>query len=72
MSSPQVGVYPPNPVTYGWFHLMTEYTYEFLKGSRLATVEQLNPCENNISDFIYDIQQATLYYQTGLNNQNGD
>jgi len=53
-----LGVYPPDPYTYGEFHLAIEYLYEFLRGSRLVQDHQVVNCEAYVSDFFEAIDKG--------------
>ena len=46
-------LYPawPYPFTANIFHALFEYFYEFMRGSRLASTNQLDLCEQPVSSF---------------------
>ena len=62
----RVGIYPPDPETFGLFHLGFEYFYEYLKGTRLTEQQYLDPCEGIVSNFFEDLQSAGVYFQNGV------
>lgn len=46
--------------------MLIQYTYEFIRGSRIITEEQLDACEVEISDWFVDVDLAnTLLNNTG-------
>ena len=66
-------MYPiwPYPYTVNQAHLVAEMTYEFLRGSRLATTNQLQVCEIPVSSFLEALQAATDYANIGIQQDDG-
>lgn len=51
--------------------MVVEMTYEFLRGSRLATTNQLEICEIPVSSFLESIQAAIDYANLGIAQDDG-
>ena len=60
-------VYPPDPASFGYVHIGTQYSYEYLRGARIVDETKLNNCENIVSTFFQDWQTASKVFQSGLN-----
>lgn len=52
-------------------HLLLEYLYEFLRGTRLASTNQLELCERPVSSFMEALQAAFDYIELGIAAEDG-
>lgn len=57
---------PKYPSSFDYFHLTAEFTYEFIRGSKMSNQDALTRCERNITNFEIEFYAALAYTQKGI------
>lgn len=54
--------YPPDLATLDYFNLGSEYVYQVFRGAKVVNKNQLDQCENNITELSYHFNNAIRYF----------